>query len=398
MRMDKNKGFFNGRGWRSWLPAKESGCLPLLFLLFISLPLMDQVFKFLRPFELVEKRKLAEKPAFALRQPFRFMQRYENYYNDYFPFRTRLVYLNNLLTYKIFRTSATAKVIIGRQGWLFLGNINPFFDEIDYYRNLKPFTIRELRYWQILLEERRDWLKRRGIDYIFTIAPNKSTIYPEFMPAAIKKIHAQSRLDQLIAHLEKYSRLRILDLRPALREAKKIRPTYYRTDTHWNDWGGYVAYGEIINNVRSRFNFISPRPLPDYRLEPSDFRSGDLALMLSLPDIFWETEWRIRAKDPLHARVVPAGDLEPKNNLAAITVHACAAGTLPAALMVHDSFAHPLKQFLSEDFSKTVYIMNWALNFWDKVIEREKVKIVIDEMVEYSLLNRFPVNPAALRR
>jgi hypothetical protein len=127
-------------------------------------------------------------------------------------------------------------------------------------------------------------------------------------------------------------------------------------------------------------------------------RAGDLALMLSLPDIFWEKPLRIAAKTPLQARVAPAGDLEPKNKFAAISVHTCAGATLPAALMVHDSFAHNMKQFLSEDFSKTVYIMNWALNFWDKVIEREGVKVVIDEMVEYSLLNRFPTNPERLRK
>jgi alginate O-acetyltransferase complex protein AlgJ len=357
-----------------------------------------QVFKFVRPYELVEKRKLAEKPAFDFRQPFLFIKRYEAYYNDHFSFRTRLVYLNNLLTYKIFHTSASAKVLIGKKGWLFLGNINKYFDEIDYYRNLKPFTIKELRYWQILLEERRDWLKRRGILYLFTIAPNKSTIYPELMPNSIRKINPQSRQDQLIEHLKKYSTLKILDLRPALVQAKKIRPAFYRTDTHWNDWGGYIAYCEIISYLQQHFNFIRPRTLNNFQLQQTEFRSGDLALMLSLPNIFWEKQWQIVAKIPLRARVIPAGDLEPRNKLLTVTVHTCATGQLPAALMVHDSFAHPMKQFLSEDFSKIVYIMNWPLNFFDKIIEKEEVKIVIDEMVEYSLLNRFPVNPERLHK
>ena len=66
--------------------------------------------------------------------------------------------------------------------------------------------------------------------------------------------------------------------------------------------------------------------------------------------------------------------------------------------MVHDSFAHQMKQFLSEDFSKIVYIWDWSLNFFDKIIEKEEVKIVIDEMVEYSLLSRLPVNPRKLRK
>ncbi|HSQ35243.1 MAG TPA: hypothetical protein VLQ89_04545, partial [Candidatus Binatia bacterium] len=96
-------------------------------------------------------------------------------------------------------------------------------------------------------------------------------------------------------------------------------------------------------------------------------------------------------------RVIPAAGLETGNRFAPVTVHTCAAGPLPAALMVHDSFAHNMKQFLSEDFSKIVYIMNWALNFFDRIVEKEQIKVVIDEMVEYSLLNRFPNNPETLR-
>ncbi len=99
--------------------ASDGGIISLLFLFFISLPLLDQVFKLVRPYELVEKRKLAEKPVFSGRQPFSFSKKFEAYYNDHFTFRTRLVYLNNLLTYKLFHTSASAKVVIGKEGWLF---------------------------------------------------------------------------------------------------------------------------------------------------------------------------------------------------------------------------------------------------------------------------------------
>ena len=396
--MNKCKECFNARGWRLWLPLKDSGCISLLFLLFISLPVLNQFFQFVRPFEIIEKRKLAEKPTFDFRQPFLYIQRYEDYYNDYFTFRTRWVHWNNLLTYKIFHTSASAKVIIGKQGWLFLGNINEYFDELDYYRNLKPFTIRELRHWQILLEERRAWLRRRGIHYLFTIAPNKSTIYPEFMPDSIRKINLQSRQDQLVEHLKKYSTLRILDLRPALLQAKKIRPAYYQTDSHWNDWGGYIAYCEIIKYLQQYFDFIRPRPSHNFQMEQTEFRNGDLALLLTLPNIFRESRWQIKAKVPLQARVIRVSDRELRDKLATISVHACATGPLPAALMVHDSFANQIKQFLSEDFSKIVYIWNWSLNFFDKIIEKEEVKIVIDEMVEYSLLNRFPDNPEKLHK
>jgi alginate O-acetyltransferase complex protein AlgJ len=397
MNMGISKDIFNARGWRLWLPAKHSGGISLLFLLLICLPLANQVFKFVQPYPLAEKRKLAEKPIFDFRHPFLYAKEFEDYYNDHFSFRTGLVYMNNLLTYKIFHTSPSDKVIIGKQGWLFLGNFNQYFDEIDYYRNRKPFTMEELHYWQTLLEQRRDWLKKRGILYLFTIAPNKSTIYPEFMPDWVKKANRQSRLDQLIDHLKKNSTLDILDLRTALFEAKKEKVIYNKTDTHWNDLGGYVAYCEIIRNLGHYFNFIRPRTLNNFQIQQREFRMGDLALMLSLPNIFWENQWQIEAKIPLQAREVSTSNPN-QNKLVTISVNTCAAGPLPAALMVHDSFAHQIKPFLTEDFSKIVYIWDWSLKFFDKIIEQEKVKIVIDEMVEHSLLNRLPVNPRKLRK
>jgi hypothetical protein len=396
--MSANDRSLDPGGWRRWRTAKNSGGLPLLFLLFICLPLLDRVIHFSRPLEIVEKRKLAEKPVFAAGRPFDYLKQYDPYYNDHFAFRTRWIHWNSLLAYKLFKASATPRVVVGKQGWLFMGNINPYFNEVDYYRNLKPFTAGELRYWRILLEERRNWLRRRGIHYLFVVAPCKSTIYPELMPGSIKKIHPHSRLEQLIDYLGQHSTLNVLDLRPALWQAKKTRAAYYRTDSHWNDWGGYVAYREIINRLRDHFPAARPRSLDDYRLQRAEFRNGDLALMLTLPNIFWENKWQIQAKAPLRARVIRGQEQKSLDRFANISVHACSTGPLPAALMVHDSFAFSLKQFLSEDFAKTIYVWNWGLNFFPAIIQSEGVRIVIDEMAEYSLLQRFPGNPPELHK
>ena len=47
--------------------------------------------------------------------------------------------------------------------------------------------------------------------------------------------------------MEKH-RIKILDLnKPLLREKAKGRaPLYWATDSHWNSFGAYVAYSEII--------------------------------------------------------------------------------------------------------------------------------------------------------
>ena len=61
--------------------------------------------------------------------------------------------------------------------------------------------------------------------------------------------------------------------------------------------------------------------------------------------------------------------------------------------MVHDSFYSRLRPFLSEQFSRVLYIWDWNMNFYPEIIEREKPKLVIDEMVERFLMDKIPVNP-----
>ena len=74
----------------------------------------------------------------------------------------------------------------------------------------------KLEEWRILFEERRVWLKERGIRYLVVFAPDKTSIYPEQLPDAYRPRSPISRLDQLVDHLEEHSDLAFVDLREAL--------------------------------------------------------------------------------------------------------------------------------------------------------------------------------------
>jgi len=374
---------------------KQHAGLPLLFLLLIFLPLADMIFRIGRPVPIRENRKLAAKPRFTLRQPWGFLKNYEAYFNDHFGFRTRLLLAHNRLVYGLFRVSATEKVIIGRQGWLFLSRMADFTNEVDYYRAIKPFSLGELAAFKKVLEERRDWLAERGIRYLFMLAPNKSTIYPEFMPAYLNKVHPRSRMDQLVDYLARHSDLRILDLRPALLKEKQSARIYHKTDSHWNDLGGYFVYREMMRRLGEYFPGVRPMQLGDFVVGRVSGPEGDLASMLALRSDRWrEILSTIEPKVPFQAR--PAAStpgFAPVNTWIHLDATECPGAPIAAAVMVRDSFGHQLIPFLSETFARIVYIWDWDLHFFPDVIAKEKPFIVIDEMAERSLLNPVPVNP-----
>lgn len=378
--------FFNPRGLLIFFDRRIFVNMSLIFLLLLLLPIMDGLFHVIPESPLVEKRKIAGKPELRFDSLSDYPDLYTSYYNDHFSGRGHLIFWNNFLEYKLFGLSAIPKVLVGKEGWLFLGQTVVRSGTIDYFRNFSPFTDEDLEQWKELFEQRYKWLDARDIRYMVVIAPNKNTIYPEFMPGNIRKAHSYSRLDQLIDYLDTFSSVHLVDLRPVLLEAKKQRPVYSRTDTHWNDYGAYIAYREIMRHISRYFKEAQPIPLSQYSINTVNSAGGDLAQMLSLHlDVMREDKIELRPRFSPQAR---GGNLE---NLAAFVRRSYrerANAPLPNIIMVHDSFYQKLRPFLSEHFSRILYIWDWNMNFYPSVIESEKPVLVIDEMAERFLYSR----------
>ncbi|NIM15406.1 MAG: hypothetical protein GTO45_25795 [Candidatus Aminicenantes bacterium] len=370
----------------------------MIFLVFLYIPLADQVFNISGESELVEKRELSRRPEFRFDSLLVYPKQYTRYYNDYFTFRSGLIYLNNLLKVKILGVSPVPKVLIGKDDWFFLDKLELRPGTVECYRSITLFTPRQLEQWKNVLEQRQQWLAARGIHYLFLIVPNKNTIYPEFMPDHIRRVHEKSRMDQLLEYLHSHSTVPVLDLRPALKAGKTQYPVYSRTDTHWNDYGAYIAFREIITHISRSFPSFReavPLPLSRFKIKIVNRSGGDLAIMLSLnKDVFREDMIFLEARLPLRA----TGDkLENISRFVKQGYSECPTAPLPNILMVHDSFYNRLKPFLSEQFSRVLFIWDWDLNFHPHVIERENPKLVIDEMAERFLMQKIPVNPGSLQ-
>ncbi|MBR1659071.1 MAG: methyltransferase, partial [Oscillospiraceae bacterium] len=65
----------------------------------------------------------------------------------------------------------------------------------------------------------------RGTAFIFTVAPNKNSLYPEEMPAWAEGKHEEANIVRLFPWLERYG-VNYVDL-------FGLNMPYYRTDSHW---------------------------------------------------------------------------------------------------------------------------------------------------------------------
>jgi len=391
--------YFSLQGWQIFINRKVMLSLVPVFAIIILAPLLIDILvldKGKVGHALQEKRIKAEKPEFRLDSLHQFGTAYKPYYNDRFPFRNSWIYLNNFIKIRGFGVSPLDKVVLGKDDWLFMGRQNFETDETEYFRAIKPFTHEELEQWRVTLEQRRDWLNKRGIDYLFVMAPNKSTLYPQFMPSRFRKVGKQSRWDQLYAHLKEHSTVEVLDLREAMKKAGESYRVYRKGDTHWNQYGAFMAYRQIIQTLARYFPGLTPMPLEDFEISYKDRPGGDLAIMLFLQNrVFRENAVSLTPRRKLHS--VRGKKIDFKHARVRQSVVICPKGELPTALLVHDSFTQRLKPYLSEHFSRIIYFRDWGMGFFPKVIKREKVKLVIDQTTERFLMSLKPKNPPVLR-
>ncbi len=372
-----------------------------LFLLLTALPLLETVFQIDAGKGLSEKRTLASFPRLEPRLDSlkAFPSAFEAYYNDNFGFRQRLVRAFNYAMVVWLRTApdrggqdqplqAEGTVILGKDGWLFYAGERI----IEYHRSTTPFNDAGLRAWQEAIEARRDWLSERGIAYLFMIAPNKHTIYPQYLPNHVKRIQEVSRLDQLMEWMTERSDLSILDLRPQLSSAARRQKIYNQTGTHWNAQGAFIAYQQMMKALAQDFPDLTPRTLNDFTEQKIRY-SGGLSRALGLHRILTEDFTRLRSRTERLARrsqesIRPSEKPRSAQHIPYAMVEGDEGG--PRAVVFHDSFMNAIKPFLSEHFSRIAYY--WQRNFDPSVIEHERPDVVIQEIVERRLVRNRPVS------
>lgn len=351
--------------------------LALLFVVVIWLPLVVMLVTPRQEVSELENRRLADAPELQVAAPGELAEGFERYFNDHFGFRQQLIRLYRLLEVKVFRVSQAGNVIFGKDGWLFQAGS----EQIADIRNNWPFNEAELTEWAQLLSAKHDALAARGIEYLFVVAPNKHLIYPEKLPASMNRVRDESRAEQLVAHLEAHTDVPVLDLRPAMFEAKeKLRP-YHRTDTHWNAWGAYAGYRALMERLE---NVVPEAPV--VRLGPDEFAKRetpgwDLARALSMPDELTEIEIHPADWEPRCAvyEGLPEDFTRSDRNTNPFSTR-CESGA-GRLLMFRDSYSLAMMPYLSESFRYIHYFPSSPvpLEGMLEVVDEQKPDVVIEE-------------------
>lgn len=290
---------------------------------------------------------------------------------------------------------AENKGMLSEYGWVFLANDSSNY--LQYLYGEITWSDEELARVVDILEMRRETLGMQGIIYRKFIIPEKSVVYPEFMPRIFATLKiADTRPARMI---EGESNQRYSYLADILIDAKSRGFLYFKGDSHTNWLGAYICYTRIISSLnKDLINSATKNPIPLVQLE-SNFAAygGDISSQarkdhlklargawrdLDLGEIFDHTiQYRLRDADR-KAQHIPFMDcfrdslgarpqLQFKNSNM----------SLPRAVIFRDSTCDFMVDLLAEHFSESLFIWHEG-KVYDDIIAKFKPDVVLHIQAE----------------
>ena len=300
------------------------------------------------------------------------------YIAGHFALRQRFITANAALEAAVFHTSAQDSVVLGKDGWLF------YRETLDDYLHTGPLSERELFGAARTLALLTEYAQNHGARLIFTVAPNKASLYPEYLPYVGQPLEGQDDIDRLVPLLEAQG-VDYVDLFAPFREAGQV--LYHAADSHWTNRGAALAHDTLMEAL-GMDGWAEWFTLPGHTAKT---HRGDLYEMLyptgsGLGDEFtFDRPFTFSAVRPIRS----AEDQRIETENPART---------RSLLMFRDSFGNTLYPFLAEEFGHAVFSrpMPWQMS----LLEESGADTVIIELVERNLDNlasRPPIFPAPER-
>lgn len=224
--------------------------------------------------------------------------------------------------------------------------------------------------------------KAENTAVVLLIGPNKSTLYPEYLP---NQIHPSARryVTYFTERLEGIADLTVVDpVEDLLRNKKSAGFLYYRTDTHWNDKGAFLAFSVLANRLGW--------PVPDVSFEIDTPYSGDLIKISELEDFpttagdSWQIKW---ASEPDLETKPLTNQPETSFGRAEIVMNSSSLSK-QTVWVIGDSFTDAIAPYIDATFEEVHYLGHWNEKLLtlpqDLASAEEKPDIVIVIRVERS--------------
>lgn len=293
-----------------------------------------------------------------------------DYFQEHFAFRNELVTGNALLHGRLLETSTADGVIQGKNGWLY------YKDSLDDYLGQDLLSDRSLFNIAHMLSMTQQALEEKGVNFLFTIAPNKNSLYGDNMPYYDKlKVSDQTNRENLEDWLTT-EKVAYADLYQALMEKDEV--LYHARDSHWNNKGAALAADVLMDALGKDHDSYEGESYTVRR----DY-TGDLDTMLyplastADDEIYYDKETTYATVEEIQSNFDPR----------ITTVNPVKEGSL---VMYRDSFGNALLPYMADAYANAYFSRGIPYQLMD--VETHSADTVIIERAERFLpeMSQFP--------
>lgn len=305
----------------------------------------------------------------------------DTYFAQNFGFRNRLVYVQNVLKQNVFRTSGQSEVIVGEDGWLFYSRA------LDDFLGTSVADETEVERMGAVVLMMQNYVESRGGEFIFFSAPNKMSVYGEYMPYYYIEDGGHGNYERLYSELVKAG-VNTVQLKNtlSLKKADGVQ-LYHKLDSHWNNYGAAVAYETVADKLSEVYG-DEFKGYTRYSTMPYSVKnnfSGDLQSML-LPGSDRKDE---------QLEFDAAENFEYTNRFRGvddlvITTSNESKAVDKSVTLFRDSFGNALYWFFANDYTSLTAKREIPYNIYQAAEESELVAV---ELVERNLRNLLVYTP-----
>lgn len=245
----------------------------------------------------------------------------------------------------------------GKDDWLFLGNMYNY-TVAKLMLGIVP-SKGEIGATKQLFYNIAKTGAKSNTKIVLILGPNKSSIYPEYLPDQIKpaeKKYSSFFLDSLkdIKNLVVYN-----PTEDFLRLKHTEGILYWMTNTHWNNKGSFLAY--------SGFSKVLGLPVPKIDFQQGATHSGDLINIAKLTDFplhaedNWDVIW---ANKPAWTETEIPNQETPNQEKTTFGVASIVKNQNPLSdkyiWVAGDSFTSSLRKYFNATFKEVRYVGHWT--------------------------------------
>lgn len=229
-------------------------------------------------------------------------------------------------------------------------------------------------------------------EIIYMIVPSAMTVYPELVPSQYSPGFGDTRLDKVNAALEAGGAT-VIDLKEEFALHKNDeKPLYYKLDSHWTDYGAYVAYNALFEHISQKIPQAAPRAESEFVWNEGFYNSGDMTYYLAMAQnvVKEYAYYRTLGFDaPQSITSVPryrsGKDLVYNDRMTYANTIYTNRPELPSCMVLRDSYSTQIYDILAERMNTTDYKGMWDYSWYTSEINSSKPDYIIYIVAEWNI-------------